>query len=79
MIDFEIRRIRQVSGCVASFYYASAEVLKQRLIGRGTETEEVINARLKRAGAEADGIESYDYILVNDVLEDCVDEMAPPD
>lgn len=53
----------------------SAEVLKQRLIGRGTETEEVINARLKRAGAEADGIESYDYILVNDVLEDCVDEM----
>lgn len=53
----------------------SAAALKERLTGRGTETPEVIEARLKRASAEADGIESYDYMLVNDRLEECVDEM----
>lgn len=53
----------------------SAAALKERLTGRGTETPEVIDARLKRASAEADGIESYDYMLVNDQLEECVDEM----
>lgn len=53
----------------------SAGVLRDRLIGRNTEPPEVIDARLKRASAEADGIESYDYILVNDVLEECVDEL----
>ena len=47
----------------------SAQVLRDRLIGRNTESPEVIDARLKRASAEADGIESYDYILVNDDME----------
>ena len=49
--------------------------LKDRLVGRGPETQEVIESRLKRASEEAEGIESYDYLLVNDVVEDCVDEL----
>ena len=49
-----------------------AETLRERLIGRGTETEEVINQRLERAVEEAEGVEAYDYIVVNDILEDCV-------
>lgn len=49
-----------------------AKTLKERLTGRGTETEEVINQRLARAAEEAEGIESYDYIVINDILEDCV-------
>ena len=49
--------------------------LKNRLVGRGTETQDVIESRLKRACEEAEGIESYDYLLVNDVVEDCVDEL----
>ena len=49
-----------------------AETLRKRLIGRGTETEEVINQRLERAVEEAEGVEAYDYIVVNDILEDCV-------
>ena len=53
----------------------SAEALKERLTGRGTETPEVIEARLKRASAEAEGVEEYDYVLVNDQVEACVDEM----
>ena len=53
----------------------SAEELKKRLIGRGTETMDVIESRLARAVEEAEGIESYDYLVVNDVLEDCVEEV----
>lgn len=53
----------------------SAEELKRRLVGRGTETEEVISQRLLRASEEAEGIEAYDYILINDKLEDCVKEL----
>lgn len=53
----------------------SAEVLEQRLRGRGTETDEVIRDRLKRAVEEAEYMEAYDYILVNDELDLCVEEM----
>lgn len=50
----------------------SAEVLKQRLVSRGTETPEVIEKRLARAVEESQGIENYDYLVVNDDLEECV-------
>ena len=53
----------------------SATVLEERLRGRGTETEEVIQERLKRASEEAMYMEQYDYILVNDTLETCVEQM----
>jgi len=47
-------------------------ILKQRLIGRGTETLDVIEQRLKRAKEEAEYMTQYDYIIVNDDLEECV-------
>jgi len=50
----------------------SAKELRRRLIGRGTETVEVIDKRLSRACEEAEGIEEYDYIIINDKLEECV-------
>ena len=53
----------------------SFEELRNRLIGRGTETVDVIESRLKRASEEAEGMPSYDYILVNDQVEDCVDRL----
>ena len=53
----------------------SAGVLHKRLVGRGTETEEVIMKRLQRASQEATGIEQYDYIIVNDDLDICVKEL----
>lgn len=52
----------------------SAEVLKMRLTGRGTETEEVINDRMARAIEESEGIGAYEYIIVNDDLDTCVKE-----
>ena len=53
----------------------SAEILKDRLAGRGTETKEVIHSRLARAVEEADGCEVYDYLVVNDDLDACVEEV----
>lgn len=53
----------------------SAEELKNRLVGRGTETMDVVMSRLNRANEEAEGIEQYDYLVINDVLEDAVEEV----
>ena len=53
----------------------SAEELKRRLIGRGTEDMDTINARLKRAGEEAEDIPKYDYVIVNDTVDRCVEEL----
>lgn len=49
--------------------------LKKRLIGRGTEDEETIHKRMKRAAEESQFMGQYDYITINDVLEDCVEDM----
>lgn len=53
----------------------SAEELKHRLVNRGTESMDVIESRLSRASEEAKGMSEYDYILINDVIEECVDNM----
>ena len=53
----------------------SAEELRKRLEGRGTETQEVIDGRMKRAIEEAEYMDQYDYLVVNDELDVCVEEM----
>ena len=53
----------------------SAEELKKRLVGRGTETMDVIESRMDRACEEAEGMENYDYLIVNDDLDECVRQM----
>ncbi|NBH17194.1 guanylate kinase [Clostridiaceae bacterium] len=53
----------------------SAAELERRLRGRKTETEEVIRDRLRRAFEEAKFMEQYDYLLINDDLKTCVQEM----
>ena len=53
----------------------SAAELEKRLRGRGTETEEVILQRLKRAREESVGIEKYDYLVINDDLEQCTERL----
>ncbi len=49
------------------------ETLRARLTNRGTETQEVINKRIARAAEEAESMESYEFIVINDDLEECVD------
>jgi len=53
----------------------SAMELQRRLIGRGTEDIPTIRARLARAVEESQGVEDYDYIVVNDNLDTCVDDI----
>lgn len=50
-----------------------APTLFERLTNRGTEDENTIRKRLMRAAQEAEGVEAYDYIVVNDILADCVE------
>ncbi len=53
----------------------SAEELRKRLVGRGTESMDVIESRMNRACEEAEGMENYDYLIINDTLDRCVEEM----
>ena len=53
----------------------SAEELKRRLVNRGTETADVIDARMKRACEEAEQMGRYDYLLINDEIDRCVEEL----
>ena len=49
------------------------DTLRGRLRKRGTETDEVIEKRIKRAAEESELMDNYDYIVVNDDLEECID------
>lgn len=51
----------------------SMSELKNRIVGRGTETEEVIAERLKTAAWEFSHIMKYDYILLNDSVDKAVE------
>ena len=53
----------------------SIDELKNRLVMRGTECDEVIDSRIERAVEEAKGMKAYDYILVNDDVTTCVEQM----
>ena len=51
----------------------TAVELRNRLVGRGTETMDVIEGRLARAVTESEGMEKYDYLIINDKLEECTE------
>ena len=53
----------------------TAAELRNRLVGRGTETMDVIEGRLARAVTESEGMEKYDYLIINDELDACVEEV----
>ncbi len=50
----------------------SGESLRDRLVNRGTEEAKVIAKRLKRAYEETEDMEKYDYLVINDNLDNCV-------
>jgi guanylate kinase len=49
--------------------------LKTRLEKRGTESSDIINKRLKRSYEETEVLNKYDYIVVNDDLQQCADDI----
>ena len=46
--------------------------IRRRLLKRGTETEDVVEKRIAQATMELGYAQDYDYIIVNDALEDAV-------
>ncbi|MBP3794555.1 MAG: guanylate kinase [Bacteroidales bacterium] len=52
----------------------SVEALRQRLINRGTDSLEAIEARVAKAAEEMTYADKFDYILVNDDLETALKE-----
>jgi len=53
----------------------SFDELKKRIIGRGTEKPEVIEMRLEQAKKELGYVFMYDYVVVNDKIEDAVQKI----
>ncbi len=52
----------------------SINELRRRLKKRGTESDEVIEERVSKAAWEISQAEKYDYIIVNDALEDAISD-----
>ena len=49
--------------------------LERRLRGRGTDTEDVIQSRMRRAAAEIGHWGEYDYVLINRDMDECLREV----
>lgn len=61
--------------CLVFILPPSWEVLEDRLRKRGTETEEKIVERIRQADTEVSYAKNYDYLIVNDKLEDAVHDL----
>ncbi|MCC5893084.1 MULTISPECIES: guanylate kinase [unclassified Exiguobacterium] len=53
----------------------SLQELRNRLVGRGTESEEVIKQRLLVAREEIELMDAYDYVVTNDEVEKAIDRI----
>lgn len=53
----------------------SLQELERRLRGRGTDSEETILLRLKNAGKEMQAAVDYEYLIINDRLEQAIDTL----
>ena len=54
----------------------SPEVLRQRLMARGTDSPEVLEVRLRNAPEELKQYSSFDYVIINDEIEKAVHQLA---
>ena len=80
ILEIEVQGCKKIKSsfpeCVSIFIMPpSMEELESRLRGRGTETDEVIAKRLKRAEEEIKLSEDYDHVIVNDTVEQCVEQI----
>jgi guanylate kinase len=67
---------RRCPGTVGVFVMPpSAEILERRLRGRSKDTEEAMQRRLQTAREEVAAFTEYDYVIVNDELDACVDRL----
>jgi guanylate kinase len=67
---------RRSAGTVGVFVLPpSFEVLERRLRGRSADTEEAMQRRLQTARDEVAAFCEYDYVVINDEIEACVDRV----
>ena len=71
------RNIKKIFPDTLLIYIAppSMEILKERLIGRGTEDLETIEKRLRIAEVEMKQVDFYDYVIVNDDLDKAISDV----
>ena len=53
----------------------TVDELERRLVSRGTETAEVIRERMAKAKEESAYMKEYDYVVINDDLDECVENV----
>lgn len=80
LLDIDVQGARQVKESLPDSVLIfilppSFEVLKERLTGRMTDTDEVIKKRLKKAADEIREYKNYDYVIVNYVIENAITEL----
>lgn len=71
------KNVKEMYDNAVSIFVAppSLEELKSRLLGRGTETEDSIKRRLAEIDFESKEMKNYDYIVINDIAENCADSI----
>lgn len=80
ILEIEIQGAKKIRECypeAVSLFIAPPSVaeLKERLAGRATEDSATIQKRLEQAANEAQWMEQYDYLVINDDLDACVEEV----
>ena len=81
VLEIEVEGARQVRGAIPeaiAVFIAppSREALRARLVGRGTDSSEQVDARLETAERELVAQPEFAHVLVNDRLEQAIDELA---
>ena len=80
ILEIDVNGARQVKKAypeaVLIFVTApSAKVLAQRLVGRGTESKDVVEKRLRQSLKETNDALSYDYMIINDDLDETAEHL----
>jgi guanylate kinase len=71
-----LRRSQQFEATSIFISPPSLAELEERLRGRGTESEETIAIRLANARIELQAVKEYEYLVINDLLEETVDLLS---
>lgn len=79
-LEIEVQGALQVKenfpeGVFIFLFPPSLEELKNRIVNRGTESQELVINRLKEARKEIEMMDAYDYVVVNDRVEHAVDKV----
>jgi guanylate kinase len=81
VLEIELQGARQIRAAMPDAVQVfiappSREALRARLIGRGTDSPEQVDERLRTADRELDAQPEFAHVVVNDRLEDAVEELA---